>query len=125
MVYGIGIPVILYFYYLGWERYPLTSLTIYGLLSGLTIQFYIPIFRGTEIPTSIIISSFIKKKQQTLDDLVGQFSNSSLIWKRIDNLAQAGFVTQTGSRVYITWKGSILARGIAAYQNIFHRKLTG
>lgn len=124
-VYGAGLGVFIVMWRLDWFSYPITAALLYVLLSAVSIFFYLPRFLGGETPTSMMIASFATKKEQSLDNLISLFSNTGLIWKRIENLMEAGYIKKTGTKMMATTKGYILFYSIKAYQKIFYRVLTG
>lgn len=115
IVFGFG-----YFFISG-----VSSIVIYSLLSLLWVILYLTPLLGGESPTSMILESFKKKRQQTASDLVNLFTNTGLIWKRIDDLRSSGLIVKNGAGYVVTMKGNMVARCIIFYQSLFNRRLTG
>ena len=123
-VYAFGAVLLYVFERMGRISFPLSSGFLYVLLSCLTIVMYITISLGTEIPTSIILASFQRKKQQTFSDLTALFTDNGLIFSRIDDLIQSKLVQRSGSRLKCTGRGRVVWRILGVYRWVFHRTLT-
>ncbi|OGG30675.1 hypothetical protein A3A63_00645 [Candidatus Gottesmanbacteria bacterium RIFCSPLOWO2_01_FULL_46_9] len=124
-VYVIGFFVLWIFYTFGLLSLPLTSVVYYVLLVLVGVMFYLTPYLGGETPASMILESFGEKRQQTFRDLMGLFTNTGLIWKRIEDLQMAGLIQKQGTHYSVTGKGKMAALLVLFYQKLFHRQLVG
>ena len=122
--YLIGAVLLFEFGKAGFSNLPWSSALLYALLSFTAILFYVALSLGTELPTSIILRSFQRKKQQTRDDLTGLFTDKRLIFERINDLVQSKLVTRTGSTLKLTGRGKVVWGVMELYKRVFHRTLT-
>jgi hypothetical protein len=123
--YVVGLTVVVFFAIRGLLQPPITSVLLYSLLSLVAIMFYLTPYLGGETPASMILGSFKKRKQQSFADLVNVFTNTGLIWKRIEDLQTAGLIKKTGTNYLVTPKGKIVSTFVLSYQKLFNRKLVG
>lgn len=122
--YALGGLFLYGFYQNGLITLPLSGTLLYILLSALAILFYVSISLGTELPSSIILRSFKRKKKQKLSDLTVLFTDRGLIVKRIDDLIQSTLITRSGGSLKLTGRGKIVWNVIEAYRRVFHRRHT-
>lgn len=123
-MYLIGAVLLYEFGKAGYVSFPWSSGFLYVLLACVAILFYIAISLGTELPTSIILKSFQTKKQQNLTDLTALFTDSGLIYDRLDDLIQSALVADRGGRFILTGRGNVVWRVMELYKRLFHRTLT-
>jgi hypothetical protein len=124
-IFIIGFLCLAGLLYLRFIAHPVTSFVLYTLLSLVSVILYLTPFLGGENPSSMMISSFKKKRQQVPSDLVQLFSNTGLIWKRIEDLRSAGLITKNGVVFVATGRGNVVSWLVSLYQKIFNRTLTG
>ncbi len=104
--------------------YPVSSILLFIFLSLTAIYFYIALSLGGETPASMILASYAKKNRQTKSQIINLFSDQGLLWKRLDDLKGAGFITEKKGLYRATGKGKTVMKIISLYQTIFHRSLT-
>jgi hypothetical protein len=124
IAYVGGALLLLIFGMMGFVRLPWSSGLLFILLSCTAILFYIAISLGTELPTSIILESFTKKKEQSLADLTTLFTDRGLILNRVDDLVQSGLVSIEGGKLTVTGRGKIIRNIMEVYKLVFNRSLT-
>jgi membrane-bound ClpP family serine protease len=124
-VYGIGLAGFAVLWLTKTLEYPLTSITLFVLLSAGMIWISFGNYLGGETPASMILSSYKKKRSQTARELESLFTTRGLIWKRVDDLEKAGLVTQKNNHLRVTPKGQSVASCIRLYQAVFNRKTIG
>jgi hypothetical protein len=124
-IYLAGLCGIGFMYTIGLLYWPMASVVYYVLLVMVAMIFYLTPYLGGETPASMILASFKKKRQQSFDDLVHLFTNTGLIWKRIEDLEKAGLVVKTGPNYAVTDKGRTVSVLVILYQKLFHRQLVG
>ena len=122
--YLVGALLLYWFGRTGFIAFPWSSFVLYVLLSATAILFYIATSLGTEIPSSIILESFKRKKQQTFKDLTALFTDKGLIVDRVDDLIQSTLVMRHGDMLQLTGRGKIVWRVMEIYRWIFHRTIT-
>ena len=125
VVYGLGFPVLYWARQVGILSMPSASTVLYIFLSLLVIFFYLTPFLGGETPASMMLDSFKKTREQAFEGLVGIFTNTGLIWKRIEDLQMAGLIKKTGGKYSVTGRGAIVAQFVLLYQKLFHRNIVG
>ena len=116
LLYGFGTA--------GHINLPWSSALLYILLSGAAVICYIAVSLGTEIPTSMILASFKRKKQQTSGDLTALFTDNGLIFARIDDLVQSNVIRHSGDRLILTGRGNLVWKVLGIYRRVFHRTIT-
>lgn len=124
IAYVGGALLLIIFGMMGFVRLPLSSGLLYIELSCVAIVFYLAVSLGTETPTSIILASFRRKKRQTFSDLTDLFTDSGLIYKRVDDLIQSKLVERSGNTLKLTGGGKIVWNIMEFYRLVFNRKLT-
>lgn len=124
IAYMAGACLLFVFVRMGLIQLPWSSGLLFMLLSCTAMLFYIAISLGTELPTSIILESFKKKKEQSLSQLTALFSDKGLILNRVDDLVQSGLVDRTGQRLTMTTRGNTVWNIMRLYQLAFNRKRT-
>lgn len=102
----------------------LIFLTLF-LFSLVIIYFYVALSLGTQLPSSMILASFRRKKRQTFTDLVRLFTDTGLIDNRLDDLIGANLVAKKRGTFVLTGRGRVLWRAIWLYRWVFHRTNTG
>lgn len=123
-VYALGTLLLCVFGKIGLIALPWSSVFLYILLSAAAVLFYFATSLGTEIPTSIILKSFKRKKMQTIEELIALFTDKGLIFDRIDDLIQSKMVKRQEQKLKLTWRGNIIWRVLETYRWIFHRTVT-
>ena len=123
-VYLAGAVLLYGFGRMGSIALPWSSGFLYILLSATVILFYLAISLGTEIPSSIILQSFQRKKHQTLNELAALFTNKGLIRERLDDLIQSAMVSRREGVLTLTLRGRVLWRIMEIYRWVFHRPRT-
>ena len=122
--YAIGALLLYGFGGMGYISLPWSSGFLYVLLACTAILFYIAVSLGTEIPTSIILASFQRKKRQSFDDVVRLFTDHGLIFIRVDDLVQSKLIEHRGGQLKITGKGKVIWYAMKLYTWVFYRALT-
>lgn len=87
----------------------------------LLLFYYLALSQGTELPSSIILASFKRKKHQTLSELTNLFTDSGLINNRVDDLVAWKLVKRQGRELVLTNTGTLVWWVMEAYRWLFHR----
>lgn len=123
-MYVAGALLLYWFGMIGYISFPRSAGFLYILLSATAILFYLETSLGTETPSSIILESFKRKRQQTFKDLTALFTDKGLIGKRINGLVQSKLVSTYGGTLKLTGRGRAVWRVMETYRQIFHRLVT-
>lgn len=103
---------------------PFSSIFIFILLTGSYFILLTSVFLDDESPSTKIYSLIRRKEKMGLSDLINQFSNKTLIIKRLHELEKAGFVYKK-RKYQILPKGKILVSLINHYKNTLGWKIIG
>lgn len=106
-------------------NFPITSLFAFALMMLLAVFFYFVLSLGTELPSSIILASFKRKKRQTFRELLALFTESGLMYQRVDDLVQSKLIEDHSGRFMLTARGTLVWRIIELYYRVFNRRDTG
>ncbi len=94
------------------------------LFSLILFCFYMALSQGTELPSSVILSSFTRKKQQKMSDLTNLFTDQGLIYNRLDDLVKWKLVERRDRKLMLTVRGRLVWRIMEAYRWVFARSIT-
>ncbi len=123
-VYVCGALLLYWFGRMGYISLPWSSGFLFVLLSCTATLFYIAISLGTEIPTSVILASFKRKKRQSFGDVARLFTDHGLIFTRVDELVKSKLIEHRGGKLTITGKGKVIWCVMKLYTWVFYRALT-
>lgn len=99
-------------------KLPLTAGVLFALLSSLYVIFYTSPYLGDESPATKVIAILgVKKKMNSLQ-IMGEFSDSQLIIKRLNDLKRDGLVEMKNNRYCCTDKGMKLVDLIDMYRKL-------
>jgi hypothetical protein len=125
LIYLLGFIVLWILWRRGLVSLPFSSSCIYLLMSLFVSYFYMTFFLAGETPSSIILDSFLRKKQQARSELLHLFSEQGLVLNRLDDLISTHLIIQKKDVYRVTSKGRILAVCIFLYEYLFHRVKRG
>jgi len=80
---------------------------------------------GDESPSSKIILLVAKYKNLALNELLSNFSDQQLVYKRLDDLVKAGLIEKINNRYFAKPKGKLLIRLIEIYRAVLNWNQTG
>lgn len=125
LCYAVGLLIMGTLVNSGVFLYPLTSLTLYVLLSLIAVFFYLTPYLGGETPASMILAALHEHKRHSYKELRNLFTEEQLIGKRIEDLLSTGCIVQRKGTLRVTAKGRHLLGVIRIYQKLFHRPQIG
>lgn len=99
-------------------KLPLTGILLNGLLTCLYTAFFTSVYLGDESPASRIVKLVSAKNKMTEKEILNEFSDKILVFKRLDDLVNSGHTEQKGRRYIITKRGFRLNRVINWYRSI-------
>lgn len=132
----LGLALLMFLLFLGPEDvFALKKIGMWGVpLKGSAVAVYI-LFMAcyfifyfgmqVESPTRRMIQLMEKKPAVSLEDLVGQMSNDSLILPRINDLLKHEYIRKEGERYFLTTRGVRVASIVKFYEKLFSRPMGG
>ncbi|OGG04289.1 hypothetical protein A2Z33_04020 [Candidatus Gottesmanbacteria bacterium RBG_16_52_11] len=104
---------------------PLTGIAIYGFAAFSYVSFSASPFLGDESPSSVIVLLAREKGSMTLDDVLSEFPDRSIVDKRIADLISTGWIKRTRKGLVATGTGRIIAAAFGTYRRLLGLGETG
>jgi hypothetical protein len=100
-----------------------SAVAVYVLFMACYFIFYFGM--QVESPTRRLMQLMENKSAVSLDNLVGQMSNDSLILPRINDLLKHDYIRKEGERYVLKTRGVRVASMVKFYERIFNRPMGG